>query len=346
MSGEKDGALDFAYGDIVDNRYQIISLLGMGSLGRVYKAKHTVLNKEFAIKFIHPHNISESSLARFKLEAQASGLLEHKHIIDIHDYGITPDGFPYISMEYIEGESLADAIDQEGSISRSRLLSIFDQVLDGLYHAHNQGVLHRDIKPANILLKKNADGTEDAKILDFGLAKFLYQKDSESSRITATGEVVGSPFYMSPEQCLGKDLSPASDIYAIGVVLHEALTGVPVFIGKNPIEIMQHHLHSEAHFPEDAAVTPELQKLVLKCLLKDPKKRYQTAKELKEALAAIKESEAKASAEFARIIEKSQVTQKGSGDNAVKKRDIWLFAFLTIAIISASIFVFLQLQKP
>lgn len=302
MRKNEDLLLDFAPGTVVDNRYEIVSLLGFGAIGRVYLAKHVVMNKTFALKFVHPQKISEISLKRFRLEAQASSLLEHPNIIAIHDFGVTPEGVPYISMEYFDGKSLDDETKKNGGISRIRFFNIFEQVCAGLAHAHKNGVLHRDIKPANILVKTKDDGTDVAKVLDFGMAKLMPGDNHEESRITVTGEVVGSPFYMSPEQCMAKELDNRTDIYSLGVVMHEILTGTPVFMGKNPIEVMQKHVHNTPVFDEAAAVLPELQQLVLKCLSKDPKKRYQSAEELAAALHQIKSKELRASAELSDLI--------------------------------------------
>lgn len=303
MPKKDDLVLDFQPGTVVDNRYEIISLLGFGAIGRVYLAKHAVMNKTFALKFVHPQKISETNLKRFRLEAQASSLLEHPNIIGIHDYGVTPDGVPYIAMEYFQGRSLADELKSEHGISRIRFFNIFQQVCAGLSHAHKNGVLHRDIKPANILIKTLPDGTDVAKVLDFGMAKLMPGDNHEESRITVTGEVVGSPFYMSPEQCMAKELDNRTDIYSLGVVMHEVLTGSPVFLGKNPIEVMQKHVHNAPVFDEKTAVVPALQQLVLKCLSKDPKKRYQTADELAAALAQQKSHEMRASAEIAMLMD-------------------------------------------
>lgn len=304
MLKKDEALLDFEPGTLIDNRYLILSLLGMGAIGRVYKAKHTVLNKVYALKFLHPGKLSETTMKRFKLEAQASGLLEHPNIVGIHDYGVTPEGIPYISMEYFEGIPL-DEIRESGELSRIRFFNIFEQVCAGLAHAHKNKVIHRDLKPENILVKSSPEG-DLAKVLDFGMAKLIPDDNHEESRITVTGEVVGSPFYMSPEQCMAKDLDNRSDIYALGVVMHEMLTGNPVFLGKNPIEVMQKHVRENPKFAQDAAILPDLQDLVLKCLQKDPSKRYQTAEEVSAALNKLKKKEEKAAAELAAIMDGSK----------------------------------------
>ncbi len=360
MPKKDDLVLEFQPGTVVDNRYEIISLLGFGAIGRVYLAKHAVMNKTFALKFVHPQKISETNLKRFKLEAQASSLLEHPNIIGIHDYGLTPDGVPYIAMEYFQGRSLADELKTAHGISRVRFFDIFQQVCAGLSHAHKNGVLHRDLKPANILIKTLPDGSDVAKVLDFGMAKLMPGDNHEESRITVTGEVVGSPFYMSPEQCMAKDLDCRTDIYSLGVVMHEVLTGSPVFLGKNPIEVMQKHVHNAPVFDEKTAVVPALQQLVLKCLSKDPKKRYQTADELSEALAKLKTHELRASAEIAALLDPTANQNKGEtapapehakmrnmmdeskhGLSPKVKVAVGVVAILVLAILS---FVFISMQ--
>ena len=308
MLKKDEAILEFEPGTIIDNRYLIVSLLGMGAIGRVYKVKHTVLGKTHALKFVHPQKISETTMKRFKLEAQASGLLEHPNIVGLHDYGVTPEGVPYMAMEYFDGISLADEVQFSGELTRMRFFNIFEQVCAGMAHAHKNKVIHRDLKPANILIKSTEEG-DIAKVLDFGMAKLIPDDNHEESRITVTGEVVGSPFYMSPEQCMAKDLDARSDIYSIGVVMHEILTGSPVFLGKNPIEVMQKHVREMPKFEKDSAILPELQALVLKCLEKDPAKRFQSAEELSAALNKLKIKEQKATAELASAM---NGTEKGN----------------------------------
>lgn len=289
--------LEFCPGAVIDNRYEVISLLGMGAIGKVYKVRHSVLGTVYAIKFIVPEAINEAALKRFKLEAQAVSVLKHTNIIGIHDYGVAGE-MPYIVMEYLEGKTLSQSLQEDGCPGRTLFFSIFEQVCSGLEHAHKQGILHRDLKPANIFLCVSEKANEPTvKIVDFGFAKVLTEQ-AEASRITLTGEVVGSPFYMSPEQCMGDELDTRSDIYSLGIVMFEALTGEPPFGGKNPVEIMQQHIHAAAKFPPDAGVTESLQNLVLKTIAKDRKKRPQTAEDLRQKLLALRQEEEKVSAEY------------------------------------------------
>lgn len=296
-------ALVIAPGTIIDNRYEIISLLGIGAMGAVYKARHTVLETIFAVKFIHPQRMGEDSLKRFQLEGKAANMLNHPNIVGMHDFGVTPEGLPYISMEYLEGKSLDSVLKDEGVLNRQEFFNIFEQVCSALFHAHEQGVLHRDLKPANIFLCASDSGQDLVKIVDFGLAKLLPRNDgAEQPRITLTGEVLGSPLYMSPEQCIVAKLDQRSDIYTVGVVMYESLTGKQIFNGRTPAEIMNKHIHSTPQFDSDAAILKGLQDLVLKCLNKEPSRRFQTADEIRLELKKLKIDDQRASAEFQDIL--------------------------------------------
>jgi tRNA A-37 threonylcarbamoyl transferase component Bud32 len=273
---------------LVDNRYKIVDLLGMGGMGSVYKAEHTVLSKTCAIKLVHPQRFDQDSLQRFKLEAKATSMLKHPNIVGIHDYGINEGFLPYIVMEYLEGKSLESIIQSEGPLSRERFFKVFEQVCDGLGHAHQQGIIHRDLKPANIFIcTENGEG-DRVKIVDFGIAKLIPQDGSpETTKITLTGEVVGSPLYMSPEQCSGGTLDTRSDIYSLGLVMHEVLTGDCVFDGS-PTQVMRKQILEPAELHSREKLSEDMKQIIQKCLMKDPSERFQSVEELKTELLKIK----------------------------------------------------------
>lgn len=279
---ESEGIDIIRNGAVIDNRYEIISLLGMGAMGSVYKARHTVLGTIFAIKMVHPQIISEESFQRFKLEARAVSQLNHPGIISIHDFGLTPEGIPYLAMEYLEGRPLSAVLKQEGALKRAQFFEIFEQVAAALSHAHKQGIIHRDLKPANIVICRSSDSEPKVKILDFGMAKFL-PRDNEPlpDRITATGEVLGSPLYMSPEQCRGAELDARTDIYSLGIVMHESLTSSHLFWAESPSAVMHQHINESPEFATSPTLSGDLEKLILKCLEKERELRYQTAEELR-----------------------------------------------------------------
>lgn len=343
MADKRARVLEFSPGTIIDNRYQVECLLGMGAIGKVYKVRHAVLNTVFAVKFVLPEAITEATLKRFRLEAQAVSLLKHPNIIGIHDYGVA-DGAPYIVMEYLEGQSLAQYLFNEGGLGRKLFYSIFQQVCAALQHAHEKGILHRDIKPANIFLCSNEESELPlVKLVDFGFAKVLTEQD-EASRITLTGEVVGSPYYMSPEQCMGDELDLRTDIYSVAVVMYEALTGKPVFTGKNPVAIMQQHMQAVPRFPEDAAITPKLQELLLKCLSKDRKKRPESAADLGTRLAALCDEEKRALDIYSSVTEKAPLSFQSifqkSGLSSMPA-SVLLIAFIMLLLLSAAVYFFL-----
>jgi eukaryotic-like serine/threonine-protein kinase len=270
---------------LLDNRYRIVDLLGMGGMGTVYKAEHVVLNKTCAIKLVHPQRFDQESLQRFKLEAKATSMLQHPNIVGIHDYGVNEGFLPYIVMEYLEGKSLEFTIQENGPLAPQRFLNIFQQVCDGLSHAHKHGVIHRDLKPANIFICVENGQSDRVNIVDFGIAKLIPQQEGqEITRITLTGEVIGSPLYMSPEQCSGGILDARSDIYSLGIMMHEVLTGQCVFDGT-PTQVMRAQI---LEAPElrvyRMRLSEDMKDIILKCLKKDPAERYQNIDELKEKL--------------------------------------------------------------
>jgi serine/threonine protein kinase len=201
-----------------------------------------------------------------------------------------PTGQPFLVMEYLEGVSLLDVLRSEGPLEPKRAVKIFSEVADGLFHAHKVGILHRDLKPSNIILINQKGDNDFVKVVDFGLAKLMPWSGKESQHLTKTGEVFGSPIYMSPEQCMGKQLWPTSDIYSLGITLFEALTGKPPFRGANSIQTASKHMtETPPHFADvrpDLPLPEGLEKVVLKCLNKKAEDRFQDMSEFKDALQA------------------------------------------------------------
>jgi tRNA A-37 threonylcarbamoyl transferase component Bud32 len=280
---------DKLIGETFANRYKILAIVGQGGMSTVYKAQHTYMDRIVAVKLLHPHLVSDPiSVQRFQQEAKAAASLCHANIITVFDFGVTEDGLAFLVMDYLEGPSLGDLLDRSGSVPPDEAIDIFRQVLKGLSHAHRKGVVHRDLKPRNLVLAIDEDGSVQVKIVDFGIAKINPQDGGESQHLTQTGEVFGSPIYMSPEQCSGSTLDLRSDIYSWGCVMFEVLTGAPPFLGKNAVETMSMHVNDDPpRFKEiapNAFIPEDLQDVVFGCLKKDPKKRYQTAAEILDAL--------------------------------------------------------------
>jgi serine/threonine protein kinase len=276
-------------GKVIADRYQIMSKLGKGGMGIVYLAKHQMMDRLVAVKMLQAElSHDELSVKRFVQEAKAASALNHPHIISLYDFGILPTGQPYLAMEYLEGVPLLDLIRKRGPISPQRAVKIFGEAADGLHHAHIAGIVHRDLKPSNIILVNHDNDPDFVKIVDFGLAKLMPWSGKESQHLTKTGEVFGSPIYMSPEQCMGKQLLPTSDIYSLGVTLFESLTGRPPFRGQNSIQTASKHMSEQPPIFEEVVpglgVPPALEAVVLRALAKNPDDRFQNMAEMKDAM--------------------------------------------------------------
>lgn len=270
---------------IFDNCWLITERIGEGGMSVVYKARHVDLNRHVAIKVLLPHlTANMKNLQRFKQEAVTASALSHPNVIRVENFGVTPEGRTFIIMDFIEGVSLGDLIAREGKIDPVRAVFIFVQAANALQHAHERNVIHRDLKPSNIMLINNGEEGESVKIVDFGIAKLVLNDDDQVQHLTQTGEVFGSPLYMSPEQCRGEKLDRRSDIYSMGVLMYEALTGTTPIRGSNVFETMQKQLSETAAPLVDAKAPDSLLKrlntVVMKALEKEPSARYQTMSEL------------------------------------------------------------------
>jgi serine/threonine protein kinase/tetratricopeptide (TPR) repeat protein len=282
--------MEASIGSTIGEKYEILAVIGGGAMGLVYKARHTLMKRVVAIKMLHPNMLPDAgTVMRFKKEAEALSCLNHPGILTVFDFGISTQGQPYLVTDYLEGQTLGELLESTQVVPWQRTVNIFMQVCSALAHAHKNGVIHRDIKPSNIMLTEFEDQQDVVKILDFGIAKVITEETENSSQLTRTGEVFGSPLYMSPEQCRGKSLDARSDIYSLGCVMFRTLTGQPAFFGQDLVECLYKHVNEAA--PSLREMTPEanipeaLEQVVLKCLAKDQNDRYQTMVELKEALA-------------------------------------------------------------
>lgn len=274
-------------GTVLAGNYEILEVLGQGGMGVVYRGKHSLMERIVAIKMLLSQLISDTnSVKRFQQESKAAARLKHPHIIDVYDFGISPAGQPYIVMEFLEGTPLSDLIKKEGQIGVERSIKLISQACDALDHAHKQGVVHRDLKPSNIVLTQYDEEKDYVKVVDFGVAKLIeHGNNNEGQRLTQAGEVCGSPVYMSPEQCMGQDLDARSDIYSMGIVLYETLTGKLPILGKTMVDTMSKHI-SEPPVPfnearPDLYIPERLEWVVLKAMAKDPALRHQTMEESK-----------------------------------------------------------------
>jgi len=253
-------SVDSFAGRVLHNKYQIIGEIGKGGMGHVYRARHLGLLQDIAIKIIDKKFVSDANaVERFKREARAAAKLRHPNVIDILDIDETPepDLRPYIVMELIHGKSLKTVLREEGKLTIDRAVALIIEICKAVSFAHRQGVIHRDIKPDNIMvIQRDGDVGETIKVLDFGLAKMLESEDEPS--ITHIGTLMGTPFYMSPEQCRGEELDARTDVYSLATVLYEMLSGAPPFSGSNVTSVCSKHqsdavpaLDSSLNIPED-----------------------------------------------------------------------------------------------
>ncbi len=266
-------------------KYQITSILGEGGMSVVYKAKHKYMERVVAVKVLHKHLVADAvALQRFQQESQAASSLSHPNIVTVYDFGIE-DGQAFFVMDCLEGPTLQDILEKQERISSQEATSILVQLCDGLEHAHRKGVVHRDLKPSNVVLMPQEDGSQLLKIVDFGIAKLMPGEDGKTRQaLTQTGEVFGSPLFMSPEQCMGRAPDLRSDIYSVGCLMYEALSGVPPLMGDTSFETMTKHVNEMPltfkQVGQDLNVPPALEAVVFRCLQKDPDDRYQTAAEI------------------------------------------------------------------
>jgi len=284
-------------GRTVAGKYAIEALLGSGAMGEVYKARQIALDKKIALKVMHAAVAGDPSFAeRFHREAKAASRLDHPNSIRVIDFGEEPDGLTYIAMEYVEGRDLHDVIQKEWPLSGERVANILIQATSALAVAHDMGVVHRDLKPENIMVVAGTDEdgrpTDIVKVLDFGIAKIMDKSGGAGTAggpKTTAGLVIGTPEYMSPEQGRGEPIDTRADIYSIGVILFELLTGQVPFSAETPIGTVVKHLTDEPPVPSglNPAIDRRLEAICLKAMQKKRDERYQNARELRAALRAV-----------------------------------------------------------
>ncbi|MBK7863127.1 MAG: serine/threonine protein kinase [Archangiaceae bacterium] len=285
---------DALIGETLDGRFKIIEPIGSGGMGRVYKAVQAPLNRAVALKVLdynYGPGRDPTFRQRFLVEAAMTAKLNHPNTITVIDYGCTESGIFYIAMEYLEGRTLDQHIAKSGPLPWRRALTIAQQVARSLREAHNLGVVHRDLKPPNIMLLDSGDDGDVVKVLDFGLVKsFVAGHELEGRALTQQGMLMGSPPYMAPEQGENNVADPRSDIYSLGIIMYEMLTGAPPFKGNNAMQVILEHVNKPVpplKTPARVELPPQqLLALVMKCLAKSPMDRFQS---MEEVLAAMQE---------------------------------------------------------
>jgi hypothetical protein len=273
-------------GLVIAGRYRIVECIGRGGMGVVYRVEHTEIGKLLALKLLAGGLARQREVVRrFKREALLASRLSHPNSVQVFDYGVF-EGLTYLVMELVSGRDLARIIKSEGALSFDRVGRIVVQVCSSLAEAHGIGIVHRDLKPENILIARAPDGSDFAKVLDFGLAKL--REAPELNEVTGSGQVVGTPYYMAPEQIHGRPVDGRTDIYALGAVMYEAITGTTVFQGTSPMAVLTRHLTERPVPIRERAphrlIAPAVEDIVMRALEKDPAHRFQTVQELQEAL--------------------------------------------------------------
>ena len=275
-------------GSIIADRYLVLAKLGEGGMGRVYLAEHVKMGRKSAVKVMNPGAVNDAdAISRFNREAANASRISHQHVAQVYDFGETSDGLIYLAMEFVEGEALTDILKRDGALPPERAGEIVRQTAEALSVAHDMGIVHRDLKPDNIMLAKFRDGSDCVKVVDFGIAKAA---GVEAQKVTKTGLVIGTPEYMSPEQIAGDPLDARSDIYSLGLVAYNILTGRLPFNSKTAQESVIMRLTEPpmrlAQTRPQIAWTPAVQQVMDKALQRDAALRYSSANEFGRALSA------------------------------------------------------------
>ncbi|MBM4373171.1 MAG: serine/threonine protein kinase, partial [Deltaproteobacteria bacterium] len=277
-------------GQVLEEKYKVVRLLGQGGMGEVYEATHRYLEKRVALKVLLPDLARDPAfVTRFLREARSVSGLTSPHTVKVHDFGASSDGTLYFTMDLLEGRPLTRVIDEEAPLPFSRAAAIILQACHSLGEAHAAGLLHRDIKPDNLFVSRGPNGIDHVTLLDFGIVRPV----SGGERLTVTGTICGTPHYLSPEQAQGKDLDIRSDLYSLGVILYEMLTGVCPFDADNTVAVLMKQIQElppplTAAYP-DLRIDPRVDELLSAILAKDPARRPPTAAALADALRKVAE---------------------------------------------------------
>lgn len=317
---------------VIDSRYRVISKVGEGGMAIVYKVERLYFGDFCAMK-VGKHPVEQKSGRRFHQEAKTSIHLDHPNLLKVYDFGLISEQFPYFIMEFVDGSTLSDKIAYGGALSVKDTVTIFAQLCNGLVYAHDKKIVHRDIKPSNIVISGSGDSLK-VKILDFGIAKLL--EDDNHQKLTSTGEIFGSPLYMSPEQCGGRQVDHRSDMYSVGCTMFETLTGIPPFQGDSVFATIMMHQSNEPGSLKDATLgrdfSDDIEYVVRRLLAKSPDERYQSAMELKEDLVAISDGRS--------IAHKSDAGQKNS-----TSKKVVIAAISAVVVVPVLLLAFLALRS-
>jgi serine/threonine protein kinase len=321
---------------MLGGRYRIEGRLGAGGMAEVFRGFDTVLSRQVAIKILAPQYASDASFVdRFRREAQAAARLNHPNVVAVYDSG-SDDGTHFIVMEFVEGRTLADFLAKGGKLAPAKATEIAERIADALQAAHDQGVIHRDVKSANVMVTREGI----VKVMDFGIARM-----AEGDNVTQTAAVLGTASYLSPEQAQGRPVDARSDIYSLGVVLYEMLTGGVPFVGDTAVAVAYKHVQETPPLPstKNPEVSPALDAVVMRAMAKNPANRYQTAAEFREDLERVRRGEMvqatpllPAGGEATQVISRSQTQVMPAGAGAdERKTNPWLIAAIVLLVLLA-----------
>ncbi|MEM1449482.1 MAG: protein kinase [Planctomycetota bacterium] len=337
VMGDGDGDL---VGKVVARKYRVLDGIGEGSMGRIYLAEHLGLEKRVALKVLHREVVlGQEGLQRFRREGVAAGKLSHPNAIEVFDFDVTEGGDAFLAMEYVEGRDLRKALDEDGPMDMDRARGIVLQALDALDNAHGQGIVHRDLKPENIMVVEGPAGPR-VKVLDFGLSKLIDTR-VEASLATVPGRIIGTPFYMAPEQSSGEEADTRTDLYAMGVIFYELIAGERPFTGRNLTELLYAQATQEVPSIRALADTRGLPEwvdvFITKAMERDREDRYQSAREMAQDLMA---GEVASPSEPRRAASLVSGRDAGASRSGSSGRPRWLVPVVVAAAVGTLLFVF------
>lgn len=308
-------------GTLFADKYMVLHKLGEGGAGTVYKVRHVHLDRTFALKVLQGKHSRGDAVLRFQQEAKVVSSLNHPNIVKITDFGISGDGRPYMVMDLLEGQPLS-VFRQKNELSTARLARIFRQVCEALAYAHEHAIVHRDVKPGNIVVRTDESGVDHVTVVDFGIAKVLPHEDSSEMHLTRTGDVFGTPLYMSPEQCLGQSVDSRADIYSLGCVMYEAYAGLAPFRGESLFQVVNQQIHDTPPPISKANRTRSdrrFEAVILRAMAKIPQDRYRFAVEMATDLKLVEIAESDVVSDFQLFIKMSQ----GRSRAGSKSKALW-----------------------
>lgn len=348
--GSVSGA-DLSIGSLVEGKYRLMEGLGEGGMGVVYKVEQVLLNRHMALKTLTGSEFSESSVRRFQAEAKLLAKLDHPGLVKVQDFGFIDNVKPFLVMDFVQGRTLASVLKTSGVMDLDVAIKIFVELCFALGYAHSKNIVHRDIKPSNIMLTTPGLDSENehVKVLDFGIAKLLHRGLNETDSLTRTGEIFGSPFYMSPEQCAGKPVDHRSDIYSMGCVMFEVLTGAPPFSGETSIATIMMHQSKTPLTLKEASLgrdfPTEIENLVASMLEKEPDDRIQSLLDVAQLLIGVQKG-----LSGGKLLDKVvsvPVQQQKKAEEALKRQNKYLTlttGALVLGLIAMVVPMYLKLQ--